>query len=304
MDQLLGPATKQGTLGSEDLGFISRLAKLGLRDADLVKLLSMLHNPKKEDRRDDRNGGEAALATAEPPPGKPLSQQQAITLCLVEEQQILLEAYRSFMGKQSEIELLMVSSDASADALAKAAEELDPAVLLLGVKTLQAATVEKLAMVREVAPQVALVVLFAVYDDPGLKALRDFSRDASGGCAYVLKHTIDTLDQVLHLIRGAAEGRIIVDPTVMEGLISTIDTRSGAVGQLSPKELEVLSWIAKGYRNETIAETLSRDVKTVERHINNIYGKLQDGDQTQHPRVRAALSYLKATGMVAAQDLS
>ena len=40
--------------------------------------------------------------------------------------------------------------------------------------------------------------------------------------------------------------------------------------------------MAKGYRNDTIAQVLSRDVKTVERdvktverHINNIYGKLQ-----------------------------
>ena len=73
-----------------------------------------------------------------------------------------------------------------------------------------------------------------------------------------------------------------------------------------------LSWMAKGYRNDTIAGILSRDVKTVERHINNIYSKLQnnklgDDDELQpgslHPRVRAALSYLKTTGLLPSDAL-
>ena len=58
---------------------------------------------------------------------------------------------------------------------------------------------------------------------------------------------------------------------LMERLIRTGDTRSSFLKDLSPRELEVLSWMAKGYRNDTIADVLSRDVKTVERHINNIY---------------------------------
>ena len=100
-----------------------------------------------------------------------------------------------------------------------------------------------------------------------------------------------------------AEGKIIVDPMVMEELIRTGDSGSGVVQELSPKEVEVLGWLAKGYRNDTIAGLLSRDVKTVERHINNIYGKLQNDksegpDATMHPRVRAALMYLKAVGLL------
>ena len=96
---------------------------------------------------------------------------------------------------------------------------------------------------------------------------------------------------------------MIVDPLVMEELIRTGDSGNGVVQELSPKEMEVLGWLAKGYRNDTIAGLLSRDVKTVERHINNIYSKLQNDksegpDATMHPRVRAALMYLKAVGLL------
>ena len=92
----------------------------------------------------------------------------------------------------------------------------------------------------------------------------------------------------------------------MDGLINKDDPRNSALSDLSPRELEVLGWIAKGYRNDAIADVLSRDVKTVERHINNLYGKLksnqledaEDEADSKHPRVRAALSYLRATGML------
>jgi DNA-binding NarL/FixJ family response regulator len=43
---------------------------------------------------------------------------------------------------------------------------------------------------------------------------------------------------------------------------------------LTPRELEVLGWIATGRTNKAIAETLSISEKTVARHVANIYAKL------------------------------
>ena len=188
------------------------------------------------------------------------------------------------------------------------ARRFKPQVMLLGVKRVQVSTVETLEMLREAFPQLALVLMFAFYDAQGLKALREFSRGSSIGCAYLHKHTIDTVEQLTQVIYSVAAGRIIVDPAVMEGLIKAGDPHASFLGELSPKELEVLSWMAKGYRNETIADVLSRDVKTVERHINNIYSKLQsckfeESDDSKHPRVRAALAYLKATGLLPAEQM-
>lgn len=86
------------------------------------------------------------------------------------------------------------------------------------------------------------------------------------------------------------EGRIIIDPMVMEGLIKTGDGHGAFLRDLSPRELEVLSWMAKGYRNDTIADVLSRDVKTVERHINNIYSKLFSDKKDDEEDLRLWLS--------------
>ena len=125
-----------------------------------------------------------------------------------------------------------------------------------------------------------------------------------------MKHNVDTVEQLTQVIFSVVEGRIIIDPMVMEGLIKTGDGRTAFLRDLSPRELEVLSWMAKGYRNDTIAGVLSRDVKTVERHINNIYSKLlsdrndEEDEGSKHPRVQAALTYLKATGMLTSEQFA
>ena len=145
-------------------------------------------------------------------------------------------------------------------------------------------------------PGMGLVLLFAYCDAQGIKALRKFSNGDSVGCAYMLKHSIDTPEQFTEVVQAVAQGRIIVDPKVMEGLIRSEDSGSGVLPGLSPREMEVLSWIAKGYRNNTIARVLSRDLRTVERHINSIYCKLQVDDDSKDPRVNAALMFLNAAG--------
>ncbi len=65
-----------------------------------------------------------------------------------------------------------------------------------------------------------------------------------------------------------------------------------------------LSWMAKGYRNETIAEVLGLEPKTVERHINNIYSKLNSGPaNSKHARVHAVKLYLRATGQLMGEEV-
>ena len=227
---------------------------------------------------------------------------EKVRLYIAEEQQILREAYQSFFLPHPGLEVVGVSGDTSGEALATATATLKPNVLLLGIKILQPAAVEKLQMVREGWPEASIVLLSAYYDVKGIKALREFSRGAPAGCAYLLKHTIDTVEQLTQVIHAVAEGRIIVDPTVMEGLMATAESKSGFLKELSPRELEVLSWMAKGYRNNTIAEVLCLEPKTVERHINSIYSKQGLASGAKHPRVHAITLYLKATGLLPAES--
>ena len=291
-------------------GLLSYLARLGLGDADLTRVVSLLQAAQAglPTDLDDTDLDQDQTPGPEPYPDTPPSlaaktARDTITLYLAEEQQILKEAYHSFFSGHPTIEMLGSSTDTSSGSLIAAVSNLKPRVLLLGVKTVQPETVEKLELLREACPQVSLVLLFAFYDVQGIKALRGFSQGASAGCAYLLKHTIDTVEQLTQVLSSVAQGRVMMDPLIMEELIRTGEPTNSFLSELSARELEVLSWMAKGYRNDTIAQALSRDVKTVERHINNIYSKMQHNksqapDQSLHPRVRAALIYLRATGLL------
>ena len=97
---------------------------------------------------------------------------------------------------------------------------LRPAVLLLGIKVLQPSTVDTLEALRKASPETGICLLSAYYDVKGIAGLRGFSASSSAGCAYLLKHTIDTVDQLTQVVLSVAEGRIILDQAVMESLSS------------------------------------------------------------------------------------
>jgi len=295
------PVLPQGDLPE---GLATYLKQLGLNGTHQAKVMALVQATEEEEpatfvppvppevMEEEEPRGEFAKAS-----GRPASlATDLVRLYVAEEQLILKNAYQSFFTDEPSINLMGATNDTSTASLVEAVEEHQPHVLLVGVKALKADLVERLKIVKDVSPDVAIVLLFAFYDAQGIKALRGYSQGSSLGRAYLLKHTIDTVDQLIQVVCSVAQGRIIVDPVVMEALVSTGDNRSGYLRELSPKALEVLSWMAKGYRNDTIAQVLSRDVRTVERHINSIYSKLEIDDASRDPRVNAALKYLQATG--------
>ena len=229
-------------------------------------------------------------------------EETTVSLFFAEEQEILRTTFLASLNDRPRLTLVGSSERISAESLILAALELRPQVLVLGVKGLQPATVEMLDMLREACPGIGLVLLFSFSSQQGMKCLREYSRETSVSCAYLPKHSIDTMEQLEQIVHWVAEGRVIIDPSIMEGLFRTEEATDEPLKGLTPKALEVLKWLAKGYRNEAIAETLSRDTKTVERHINNIYNTLDTHySEGMHPRVHATLMYLKAVGMIAAE---
>ncbi len=65
-----------------------------------------------------------------------------------------------------------------------------------------------------------------------------------------------------------------------------------ALGDLSPRELEVLELVAAGLTNEAISQRLFLSVRTVEHHLSNIYAKL--GVSGKAARAAAAVSFTRA----------
>jgi two-component system nitrate/nitrite response regulator NarL len=236
-----------------------------------------------------------------------------VKLLIAEEQQFLREAYQSFFSQHPDIEAIGISGDTDGEVLVGKARALKPNVILLGIGVLQPASVKTLKMLRENCPDVAIVLLSASYEAKDFDELRRFSRGASSGCAYLLKHKMNSVRELTQVILGVAQGRITIDPAVLDGLMSAADSPTfllkelsprDQLKELSPRELEVLGWMAKGFRNSTIAEVLYLELKTVERHINSIFSKLGDCPDSKDRRVNAITLYLRATGGLPSQDFN
>lgn len=236
--------------------------------------------------------------SARPEIGSEGSGMKRIKLYVVEEQEILREAYKAAFPAEPTIEIMGMSGDSNTEAVTGLLTALQPDAVLLGTKLLQSSTIADLEVIRERFPEVAIVLLSTLYDVKGIKELRQFTKKSSKGCAFLLKHSIDRIGQLAQVVHAVSEGQVILDPVVMEGLIGAGETKTTFLKELTHRELEVLSWMAKGYRNATIAEILCVDPKTIERHINSIYSKLNMATDSKHPRVSAIMLYLRATGQL------
>lgn len=72
----------------------------------------------------------------------------------------------------------------------------------------------------------------------------------------------------------------------------------GPCAGLTRRECEVMSLIARGWGNAAICSLLFIAPKTLERHISNLYRKLEVDSNAVHRRVAATLVWLDATGEV------
>jgi len=117
---------------------------------------------------------------------------------------------------------------------------------------------------------------------------------AGGGFGYLLKDRVLDVDDFLDAARRVNEGGSAVDPEVVSTLLST-KRGEDTLGELTPREREVLALMAEGRTNAAIAKRLWLTERTVETHVRSILGKLGlsiSGDD--HRRVLAVLTYLRA----------
>jgi DNA-binding NarL/FixJ family response regulator len=108
----------------------------------------------------------------------------------------------------------------------------------------------------------------------------------------LLRQSVTDVATLVRAIDGAAMGLVVLDPLVVESL----GRRETRLSALTRRQLEVLSLMAKGYNNAAIARALVLEEKSVENHINAIFGQLNlSRDNAAHPRVKAVLLYLQET---------
>ena len=146
---------------------------------------------------------------------------------------------------------------------------------------------------RESQPGLGILIL-SQYVEPVYTA--ELLATGEGGIGYLLKERVGDVPAFLDAVQRVAEGGTALDREVVAELVQARDQDGGGLVQsLSPRERDVLGLMAEGRTNTAIARAMVVTPGAVEKHISNIFTKLDLPATTDdHRRVLAVLTYLRA----------
>lgn len=120
----------------------------------------------------------------------------------------------------------------------------------------------------------------------------DLLADRVGAIGYLLKDRVAEVADFLDTLERVAAGATVLDPEVVAQLV--VRRGRAPLDSLTQREREVLGLMAEGKSNAAIAKTLVVTDGAVEKHVKNIFTKLDlPPDEEQHRRVLAVLTYLR-----------
>jgi DNA-binding NarL/FixJ family response regulator len=115
----------------------------------------------------------------------------------------------------------------------------------------------------------------------------------TGAVGYLLKDRIADIGEFLGAVRQVADGGTVLDPEVVAQLLAR-SRRHDPLERLTAREREVLDLMAEGRSNTAIARVLVVSDKAVEKHVGNIFTKLDlPPAADDHRRVLAVLQWVK-----------
>ena len=146
---------------------------------------------------------------------------------------------------------------------------------------------------RQITPGLPILILSQYVEQT---FARELFTSGEGGVGYLLKDRVADPAQFVEAVRRVADGGTALDPEAVAALLGRGD-RQGRLELLTPREQEVLSLMAEGRSNGGIAEKLVVSERAVEKHVSNIFWKLDlPASGKEHRRVLAVLAWLQAQG--------
>ena len=166
---------------------------------------------------------------------------------------------------EAEPDLIVVGEASNgAEALAKISV-LDPQVILMDVRMEKMNGIEACREIKSRNPDLQILMITSYTDDDAM-----ISSILAGASGYLLKHV--SRADLLRSIRQVASGRSLIDPNTARQAMEHLTHLPGS--ELTEREREVLTLVARGYTNKQIADTLFVTEKTARNHVSHILDKL------------------------------
>ena len=200
-----------------------------------------------------------------------------IHVILADDHAVVRKGIRQFLEEAGDIEVIAEADDGAA--ALRLVEAHRPDVAVLDIRMPEVTGVEATRRIKERFPQVRVLILTSYDDDPYVFALLQ-----AGADGYVLKTASG--DELVRAVRTVYQGESALSPEIASKVVQqAVSGRpAGAAGQVEPltdRELDVLRLAAQGLTNRAIGHQLGISHRTVQGHLQSIYGKLGVNSRTE-----------------------
>jgi DNA-binding NarL/FixJ family response regulator len=219
-----------------------------------------------------------------------------VRVVFAEDDYLVREGTAALLAQAGDVEIVEAVSDL--DTLLAAVERHRPDAVLTDIRMPPTKTTEGIdaaLRIRREHPGTGVVVLSQYAEEDYAYVLL---KDGAEGLGYLLKERVADVEEIVRALRDVAAGGSVLDPKVVEGLVSRRDREAHSpLARLTDREREVLGLMAEGKNNAAVAASLFLTERAVEKHINSVFHKLGLSEEPNvHRRVMAVLTFLREGG--------
>src|SRR5262245_8396645 len=186
-------------------------------------------------------------------------------IMVADDHALVLEGFRSILHEDYEL----VGTAADGYALLAAAKTMQPDIVILDISMPLLNGIDTSAQLKKICPAAKIIIMT-------MHAGADYVRSAfeAGASAYLLKRSaVDELDQAIRAVLG---GHSYITPLITKKMVDVyLSTTSEKPRGLTPRQREVLQFLAEGRTAKEIANFLNITPRTVEFHKGQILEHLQ-----------------------------
>ena len=202
----------------------------------------------------------------------------SIRVLVVDDQELVRAGFIMILDSQDDIEVVGETAN-GADALDEV-KRLRPDVVLMDIRMPKMDGLEATRILRADKRSDVRVLILTTFD-PDEYVYQALRVGASG---FVLKDIPP--HELLAAVRVVAKGEALLAPSITRRLIAQFAERlappaSQELERLTDREAEVLRFMAKGFSNSEIADTLYLSPTTIKSHVAGVLAKLNLRDRTQ-----------------------
>ena len=196
-------------------------------------------------------------------------------IVVVDDHKLFRDGLRGVLELESDFKVIAEGSDGE-EALAIIREHL-PDIVLFDINMPKMDGIQLVRELNNLKIRTAKVAVSANADESCLATL-----SAEGVLGFVLKSSGRA--ELVAAVRSASRGQSYIDPRVAGKLMTSFSKRKNEndlLGELTPREKEILYWLAQGLSNSEVASRMVLSEKTVKNHVSHMLKKLDIRDRTQ-----------------------